>query len=175
MSVGRDCRSLRSRLLEVAAGNGDPEVEQHVKHCHDCSRLLEQYATLHLASALPRFDAPDEVVRRAKALFQPKRRVAALVRSSLAGAGARRAEADAFQCLFEAQGDSIRVGYVRRGTKWVVQGSAAPRFSHVQRGRRKIAIESGKFRFESKSLDQCGFTLVAPGEELDVPPPEVGR
>lgn len=175
MRMGHDCRRLRNRLPGFAAGNRDQEVEQHVNECPDCKRVLSQYAAINTAGSLPRFEPPEEVVRRAQALFQPVRRTASLVRSSLASTGARRGQPDAFQCLFEAGGDRVRVAYLRQGAVWVVQGEAPPKFSHVRCGRRKISIEAGKFRFESKTLAQCRFMLIGAREEVEILPPEVGR
>lgn len=173
MTMERDCRRLRSRLLDVAAGNRDQEVEQHVKECGKCRDLLDQLEAMNVAGRLPRFDPPEEVVSRAKSVFQPARRVASLVRTSLAGAGARRSDTNAFQCLFDAEGVRVRVGYSRRGAIWVVQGEAPSHFSHVRHGRRKIPVEGGKFRFETRSLEHSGFTLVGAREEVEIPPPEV--
>lgn len=174
MSMGPDCRRLRGRLPDVALGARDPEVEQHLEACRDCRQLADQFVRMHVAGSLPRFEPPGDAVQRAKTLFQPVRRSASLVRSSLAGAGARRAGLDAFQCLFEAEDVRVRVGYSRQGAVWVVQGEVPAQFSHVRHGRRKIAVEAGKFRFEAKSLDRSGFTLVGAREEVEVPPPEVG-
>lgn len=174
MSMGPDCRRLRGRLPDVALGARDPEVEQHIGECRDCKQLADQFVRMHVAGVLPRFEPPEETVQRARALFQPSRRTASLVRSSLASAGARRASPDAFQCLFEAEGVRVRVGYSRQGAVWVVQGEVPARFSHVRHGRRKTAVDAGKFRFETKSLDRSGFTLVGAREEVEVPPPEVG-
>lgn len=169
----RDCRRLRSRLPSVAAGDRDQEVEQHVRECGKCKEIVDQLEKMNAAGRLPRFDPPDEAVGRAKSVFRPARRLASLVRSSLAGAGARRVDTNTFQCLFEAEGVRVRVGYSRSGALWVVHGEVPERFSLVRQGRRRIPIEGGRFRFETKSLKRSGFTLVGVGEEVEVPPPEV--
>lgn len=173
MNMERDCRRLRTRLADVAAGNRDPEVEQHVKQCGDCRELVDQLAKMYDLGRLPRFEPPEEAVRRVKSVFQPVRRQASLVRTSLAGAGVRRAGTEAFQCLFDSEGVRVRVGYSRRGATWVVQGEAPSHFSHVRHGRRKIPVEGGKFRFETRSLERSGFTLVGAREEVEIPPPGV--
>ena len=86
---------------------------------------FRQLQVLAKALSIDHFDPPDSLTERAKSLFtaRTKRRPALrLLNSPFEGAGARLADGQVVQALFEADGTRLRVMYLRKAGRIETRG-----------------------------------------------------
>lgn len=162
----------------LAEGGSALETEAHVATCPECNVRLKALRKTVEAARLPYFDAPTDLVNRAKALMAPaarRRLVARLLGNSLAGAGARGTATEEFALHVGTEEHSVRLQFVPRKGGWEVAGRAPAAGWHVVRlGSEEVSGPAGRFRFPVPSLEESGFLLRSPESdthavEIEVP------
>ena len=166
----KSCRDLGEALVEIAEGKSPAETTvRHLETCPDCQRRLAELRQMFGAMATPRFSAPANLVRAAKALMTPRVASMRLLRTSLQLSGARYSGQD-FQAVFGHDENEIRVLYATVDQGWEVTGRVPGPEWQIRRGGEILPADSdGRFFFTVPSLAESGFSMVSPGIELDVP------
>lgn len=173
------CVSYVERLIGVAEGVRDPEVEAHIAGCAACAQALTHYEILLTAAKRTAERVPSAVALAARGLMRPSRRtvLTRLVGASMA-AGARAAVTDV-QLLVEGEGQRIRLMYSQTAEGWQVLGQAP---SAGWRAQTEIgqfqADAAGRFGFVVPTPESTGFQLTSEDLDLDLevlPFPEIIR
>jgi hypothetical protein len=168
--MDRRCREHEEGLATLAEGGSVPETEAHVAVCPECAARLKALRKTVGAARLPYFDAPSDLVNRARALMAPatkRRLVARLLGNSLAGAGARGTATEEFALHVGTEEHSIRLQFVPRKGGWEVAGRAPGESWRVVHQESEIVSgPAGRFRFAVPSLEESGFLLRAPESDI---------
>ncbi|RMG26758.1 MAG: hypothetical protein D6724_01165, partial [Armatimonadetes bacterium] len=150
--AGNPCNDYVERIVLVALGEEDHEAERHAEECQGCREWLEEMKRIMEVARLKRFEPPQELVDQVKGWAERRTVRAEPVRSSLGLAGARRGEADAFQVLLDAAGETVRVAYTREDGSWKVLVEAPAIYGSLRIGGKTVAGSDGRFRFTVRSL-----------------------
>lgn len=166
----KSCRELGEALVEYAEGKAPAEATvRHLDSCPDCQRRVAELRQIFGAMATPRFSAPADLVRTAKALMTPRVASMRLLRTSLQLSGARYSGQD-FQAVFGHEESEIRVLYAAVDQGWEVTGRVpGPEWQILRGGKVLPADSEGRFYFAVPSLADSGFSMVSPGIQLEVP------
>ncbi|MDQ2987106.1 MAG: hypothetical protein M3R13_10380 [Armatimonadota bacterium] len=170
------CSQFRGGITQLAFGDSSPEAEQHAAVCPHCTEALSELRKVAEVFALGAFDAPGEVVQRAKSIALATPSALRLTKSTLAFSGARRTATDSFQRLFEAGHVTVRVMYSRSEDEWIVTGRATPTPNEIRIAGRRIEGRDGNFEFKVKDLTiseievrypSAAFTIPAGSEDVE--------
>ena len=168
-----ECKDFQEGLATLAEGGLSHEATAHTAGCPTCATRLDEMRRLVTALGESCFAVPPGLTARAKSLMRPtpRRFVARLLGSSLAGAGTRLAGADGFTLHVGAEELSVRLQYSPAPEGWEVLGRVpGTGWSVVFGAKREPVGPQGRFRILVPSLERSGFGLHSPTLELEVPP-----
>jgi len=161
----RDCAQYRERIVDLAEGRIDAEVEAHVAACEDCSRQLKQLQTLMAALAYPLESGPDSLLDQVP-MKAPAKKPTLLAR--LLGNGpalAARSSEEDVQLVVGARDLELRLVYAREeeGVRvmgrlpddgWTLEdGSTRIDFVAPSDAETGFVVERDDLRVEIPSLD----------------------
>ena len=169
----RNCSEFWEGIVAIAEGGTDDRAAQHVRTCAPCSAKLNELRSVFAVARAQFYDAPEDVVDRAKALMPAReRRMMGLLRSTLAWTGARVVAED-FQIVVGSADIQARLMYTRSGAEWLVMGKLpSSDWSAVRAGDVLQSDEEGRFSFAVSDLADSAFELIGPAGELSVPSAE---
>ncbi|HWP30129.1 MAG TPA: hypothetical protein VNK96_00145 [Fimbriimonadales bacterium] len=175
MAEKTGCSRFSEELVGIAIGEEHPEALEHLKKCPNCSEKLEQFKRIVGTAKISRFDAPEDVIEKAKDIFQQRTaQRAQLVSSTLAMEGIRAAHQGSFQNIYSWDDHRMRVMYVKTEKGWEVISSLPSKEWQVKvRGKRIEPDEALRISFLAKELKQTTFTLEGPGITVEIPAPSV--
>lgn len=169
MKMSKLCSSVSIGLVDLAEGRTNAVVSEHVAGCASCQAKLLELQKMLASIATPQYSAPSAWIASAKAIMAPRASRMILQRSSLTLAGARRASTD-FQAVYEFDGITLRVMYVKEDRGWSVIARVPDANWSVSQGGKQVAIDGdGRFQFKVKALTASGFTLFNSTNRLEVP------
>lgn len=166
----RPCSKMFEALVDLAEGRENPGAAAHVATCEACSAALAELkrGLGHLKFGF--HDAPAAVIQSAKSIFpQPIRQAARLLGTTLAGAGARGAQAT--QTAYEFEGGTARVMYEPQPEGWSVMARVEGE------GWSAFPVEmdaQGRIEFAVGELSDAQIRLVREGVEVVIDPPSEG-
>jgi hypothetical protein len=165
------CSQVLDQVTALAEGTSSPEAELHVAQCPSCAARLAELRKILQATALPMFNAPDDVVAQAQALMPnlaPRRRLR-LVASTFGMAGARSMTQD-FHLVVGSDEESVRLMYRQEDGGWEVIGRApSPEWLLSRPEADEPVGQEGHFSFRASSLADTSFALVRGQTRLDIP------
>ena len=166
------CSKTWESLVNSTSAVHDLEVLAHLEQCAECRTKAEQLAKVEKPLKLEFFDAPADLISRVQD-FMPQRKLSfklRLVSSSLSAAGARSAQPQDFQAVYEAEGVQARVLYAQTGKEWEVVGKVSGEGWSAVSGKRKVRVdESGRFSFKAKDLAHTEILLSKEDTEVVIP------
>jgi hypothetical protein len=171
MTMKERCNDLWQGVIALAEGREDEAASRHIEGCPACTRKLDELKQMFALGDLRFFEPPASLVADVKAMMpaQP-RRVASLLRSTLAWTGARVVAED-FQIVVGDEGAQTRLMYSRIGSDWQIMGKLPSAGWSVEK--QGVTLEDGgRFSFTVPSLAETGFVLAGPDGEIEVPPAE---
>lgn len=173
LHMNMKCEEHLEDLVAAAFGETTEKLTRHLVNCEGCQERLRQFTVLATGLQAGHHNAPADLLRAAQEIQLPNaaRRgvMARLTASSLAFSGARLAEADSFQLLFEAEGDQVRMMYARSGKEWEVSGQA-PAGRSIHHGATEVASDAaGRFRFRVDALDSTAIRIGGLDTDILVP------
>lgn len=163
------CSQYIEGITQLAFGGDSPGAAQHAAVCAKCRAALSQLRKVAEVSALAAFDAPGEVVQRAKSIGLATPSALRLTKSTLAFSGARRTATDSFQRLFEAGHVTVRVMYSRSEDEWIVTGRATPTPNEIRIAGGRIEGKDGNFEFRVKDLATSEIEVRYPSAAFTIP------
>ena len=171
------CKSFEEGLIRLAEGQRVPDVESHVANCANCAQKLSELKQLIGAFRIRQFDAPTELVARAKALMPNQRRhlLARLVSPWMGLSPARSVASDGLALQVGADEFVVRlllapIGSPTNPREWEVSGMAPSSEWQVVRGDTEMPCgESGRFKFSVSRLSETAFVLRSATVEVEVP------
>lgn len=172
------CREIGEELAALAEGKAAPQAEAHIRDCPSCAKRLAELKAVVDAARTSKFEAPDDLIRRAQALMAPssRRMVARLLGNSLSGAGARGVVSEG-AALRVGIGDldlPLMVSPTRNG--YEILGRAPSDVWTVEhQGMRTPCRPGGRFRIEVRELAESEFVLTGPEGEPEVIVPAVSE
>lgn len=165
-----NCSDFNEGISNLAFGNESATAQGHVNSCARCAELLGQLRKIASAMNYGSTNAPQSVIDRAVAIGPPAGPRFPLLRSTLALLGARRANVDNFQRVFDGDGFEVRVMYSRTESGWSVMVGTDPNVILNSDYGFKVAGEDGDYEFVAPSLEETGFALQAGSLAAIVPP-----
>lgn len=164
----RGCGKFWSGLVALAHEESNEEATAHVAACSSCAATLVElkFGLASLRSGY--FDAPQNAIDLAKAVFpRPTPVRARLVSSTLSGAGARGGEA--FQAVYDFVDGQARVLYEPDGGKWRVMGSVSVDGYECDHS----TEDPTRFEFVAAKLEDAEVRLFGVGREIILPAPDL--
>lgn len=165
------------RYLEsiAAMAGGDTEVSgsEHVLNCPECSTKLAQMRKILERGRVQTFEAPHDVLLRAKNIMPAAEKrsiLARLVGNSLQFAGVRSTTAETFQLAFEADDTQVRLMYSETSKGWDVIGQVQPIVDLITAGDKQVKVDpQGRFEFSAKSLADTQIRIARAAGEIVIP------
>lgn len=161
------CSQMLPGLVDLAEGRENRGAADHVATCTACSTALVDLSRGLHSFKMGFHDAPAEAIESAKLIFpHPIRHTARLLGTTLAGAGARGANAT--QTSYEFEGGTARVLYEPLAEGWSVmariEGEGWSAFP--------VEMDSqGRLEFAVAELSDAQIRLVRAGVEVLIDPP----
>src|ERR1041385_6023275 len=112
------CQDFWEGVVGLAEGREDPAARAHLDSCPACDKKLAQLRQILRLGGMRYYDAPGDLISSVKGMMPaPERRVAPLIRSTLAWSGARTV-AEEFQLIVGVGDEQLRLMFVRSGSGW---------------------------------------------------------
>jgi hypothetical protein len=168
----KQCDRFWNGIVEIASGQENPAAQAHLDACEACGARFIELRRVLSALAVQVYNAPaDQIAMAASLMPAPIRRrfLAHLLGNSLATAGARAAEAEAFQLVYAHDDVQARLMYTRIPEGWEVMGRTPDGWSPSRRGEAIAQDEEGRFSFRVGDLADSGLILVREDIEIELP------
>lgn len=168
--MSNPCPRHLERLISLAEGHPEPDLEVHVATCEGCAAGLTQFRRMIEAATRQSFAVPAHVRVEAITIAPSTlRRVVARVRSTSILAGARALPGD-LQVAVDANGHDVRLMFSRQGNGWEVFGSLPGPDWHADREGHEIdRVGTERFRFVAPRADATAFCLRTEGVIVEIP------
>ena len=167
--MSKTCKTMWAGLVDLAEGKDSPDAAVHVDSCDLCRTTLQGLRRTLSSLAVPQFEAPLELINRAKAIMSPSPSRMRLLRTSLSTAGAR-AVTEEFQAIYGFDELELRVMYAKVDTGWNVIGRLpSVDWTAAANGEALSIEDDGHFSFTVKSLEDSSFEIAKHMMRLEVP------